>query len=157
MRIGFGMDVHRLEAGLPLIIGSVKIPNDKGCLAHSDGDILIHAICDALLGAASLRDIGYHFPDNDEKYKGIRSKVLLEKVRDMIFAAGYRIINVDTTIVMQKPKISPYIEEMIKELSIILGIEPGVLSIKATTSEKLGYEGREEGVTAYAVCLLDNA
>ncbi len=156
MRIGFGMDVHRLEAGLPLIIGSVTIPNDKGCLAHSDGDVLIHAVCDALLGAAAMSDIGYHFPDNDQKYKGIRSTILLEKVKDMISAAGFRIVNIDTTIVLQKPKISPFIEEMIMRLTDILGIESKSLSVKATTSEKLGYEGREEGVTAYAVCILEN-
>ena len=156
MRIGFGIDVHKLETGLPLILGNIHVPHDKGCVAHSDGDVLIHAICDALLGAAGLRDIGFHFPDNDQQFKGIQSSILLTNVHKMLIDAGYYIINIDSTVVLQKPKISPYIEQMTIRISEILNIEPTQVSVKATTSENLGYEGREEGVSAYAVCLLDD-
>jgi len=155
IRTGFGLDVHQLKEGLALIIGTVKIPYHKGCLAHSDGDVLIHAICDSLLGAAGLRDIGTYFPDTDLKYKGIASSELLIKVREMIEKAGYRIVNIDSTIVLQKPKISPFIEEMIIALAEILKITDEQVSVKATTSEYLGFEGREEGISAYAVCLIE--
>ena len=154
MRIGFGFDVHKFEDGIPFILGGVKINYHKGCLAHSDGDVLIHAICDALLGAANLRDIGYHFPDIDDKYKGIDSGLLLKKVNQLIRDKGYKISNIDSTVVLQKPKISSYIEEVKINISKILEIPHDKVSVKATSTEKLGFEGREEGVSAYAIVLL---
>jgi 2-C-methyl-D-erythritol 2,4-cyclodiphosphate synthase len=153
-RIGFGFDTHRLEAWQEFWLGGVMIPHTKGAVGHSDADVLIHAICDALLGAASLRDIGTQFPDTASEYKGIDSKVLLKKTMDMVADAGYSIGNIDTTIVLQSPKIAPYIPEMILELSGVLKLQSGQLSIKAKTSEKMGFIGREEGVSAYAVVLL---
>ncbi|MEA3496228.1 MAG: 2-C-methyl-D-erythritol 2,4-cyclodiphosphate synthase [Bacteroidota bacterium] len=153
-RIGFGYDVHKLEKGLDLIIGSVKIKHSKGCIAHSDGDVLIHAICDALLGASDLNDIGFHFPDTDEKYKNIESSYLLKKTVELIRNKGFEISNIDSTIVLQKPRIRDYIWQMKEKLATTMNINEGQISIKATTSEKLGFEGREEGVSAHAVVLI---
>lgn len=156
MRIGFGYDVHRFAEGRDLWLGGIKIPHTKGLLGHSDADVVIHAICDALLGAVSLGDIGTHFPDTDPKYKGIDSKILLAETRNLLAAKGYTIQNIDTTIAIQVPKIAPYIEMMRKTLSDLLGIGMDQISVKATTTERLGFEGREEGVSAYAVVLLDS-
>ncbi len=155
MRIGFGYDVHRFAEGRDLWLGGVKIPHTQGLLGHSDADVLIHAICDALLGAAALGDIGKHFPDTDPEFEGIYSKILLTRTAELITSAGFKIQNIDSTIALQVPKIAPYIEIMRTTLSELLGIELGQISIKATTTEKLGFEGREEGVSAYAVVLLD--
>jgi len=154
MRIGFGFDVHRLQEGFDLIVGGVKIPHAKGAVGHSDADVLIHAICDALLGAANLGDIGIHFPDTSAEYKGIDSKILLKKVVKLIFDKGYTIENIDTTVCLQKPKISPYISAMKDALALTMGINPDAISVKATTTEKLGFEGREEGISVYAVALI---
>jgi len=154
MRIGQGYDVHRLVEGRKLVLGGIEIPHSKGSLGHSDGDVLIHAICDALLGAANLRDIGFHFSDKDEKYKDIDSKILLKDVVEKIAEKGYTIGNIDSTIVLQTPKISEYIPHMKTVLANILNTDENNISIKATTSEKMGFEGREEGVSAQAVVLL---
>lgn len=151
------MDVHRLEIGLPLWIGGLKIGHEKGFVAHSDGDVLIHAMCDALLGAAGLGDIGYHFPDSSSEYKGIDSKILLERTVKMIRKKGYEIGNIDCVIAMQRPKLRPFIPEMQQCLATVMQTGPENISIKATTTEKLGFEGREEGVTAYATALLIKA
>ncbi len=153
-RIGQGIDFHRLESGRKLWLGGIPIPSEKGCVAHSDGDVLIHAICDGLLGAAGLRDIGYYFPDNSDEFKGIDSKILLEKVIALIGESGYKIGNIDVTLCLEKPKIAPYIPHIKETLAGILKISTGDLSIKATTNEQLGYVGREEGVCAYAVALI---
>jgi 2-C-methyl-D-erythritol 2,4-cyclodiphosphate synthase len=155
MRIGFGYDVHRFAEDRDLWLGGIKIPYTKGLLGHSDADVVIHAICDALLGAAALGDIGTHFPDMDPKYKGIDSKSLLSETWRLVAAKGFTIQNIDTTIAIQVPKIAPYIETMRKALSDILSVNMNQISIKATTTERLGFEGREEGVSAYAVVLLD--
>ena len=154
IRIGNGYDVHALAEGLTLTLGGVRIPFEKGCVAHSDGDVLIHALCDALLGALALGDIGRHFPDTDEQYRGIDSRILLRKVREMIKERGYRISNADCTLLLQKPKIAPYIDEMRKCLASDLGVEIGRIAVKATTTEHLGYEGRGEGISAMATVLL---
>jgi len=154
MRIGFGYDVHRFAEGRDLWLGGIKIEHSKGLLGHSDADVLIHAICDALLGAAALGDIGKHFPDTDLRYKGIDSKILLQETNQLLITEGYRIQNIDATLALQVPKIAPYIEMMRTTLSQILDIKLNQVSIKATTTEKLGFEGREEGVSAYAVVLL---
>jgi len=156
MRIGFGYDVHCFAEGRDLWLGGIKIPHHKGLLGHSDADVLIHAICDALLGAAALGDIGKHFPDTDARYKGIYSKILLSETRNLIISAGYKIQNIDATLAIQVPKIAPYIEMMRTTLSHLLEIEVGQVSVKATTTGHLGFEGREEGVSAYAVVLLEN-
>jgi 2-C-methyl-D-erythritol 2,4-cyclodiphosphate synthase len=153
-RTGFGFDVHRLESGMDFILGGIKITHSKGCVAHSDGDVLIHAICDALLGAANLRDIGHHFPDTDDSWKNADSKIILKKTIELVRDKNYEISNIDSTIVLQKPKVSKYIPEMQQTLSEVLGITTDQISIKATTSEKLGFEGREEGVSAYANVLI---
>jgi len=155
LRIGFGYDVHRLEAGYPLFIGGIKIEHAKGAVGHSDADVLIHAICDALLGAANLRDIGFHFPDTSSKYKGIDSKILLEEVWALIKEKGYSINNIDSTVCLQKPKVSAYISEMKSTLAPILELDINDISIKATTTEKLGFVGTEEGISAYAVVLIN--
>lgn len=155
MRIGFGYDVHRFAEDRDLRLGGIKIPHTHGLLGHSDADVLIHALCDALLGAAALGDIGKHFPDTDLKYKGIDSKILLTHTWNLVAEAGYKIQNIDITLAIQAPKISPYIEMMRETLSGVLNLDAGRISIKATTTEKLGFEGREEGVSAYAVVLLD--
>jgi 2-C-methyl-D-erythritol 2,4-cyclodiphosphate synthase len=155
MRIGFGYDVHRLEENREFWIGGVKIEHVKGALGHSDADVLIHAICDAFLGAACLGDIGLHFPDSSPEFKGIDSKILLKKVMSLLQFNGYSPVNIDSTLALQRPHIAPYIPEMQKVLSDILGIETNDVSIKATTTERLGFEGREEGVSAYAVVLIE--
>ncbi len=153
-RIGYGYDVHALGEGLRLVIGGVEIPHTKGCIAHSDGDVAIHALCDALLGAAALGDIGLHFPDTSDDYAGIDSKILLARVAMLLHEKGYGIGNVDCTISMQRPKLRPHIDAMREVLARTMGIEVDCVSVKATTTERLGFEGREEGVSASAVALI---
>lgn len=157
MRIGHGYDVHRFIADGELIIGGVTIPHTHGLEAHSDGDVLTHAVCDALLGAAGWWDIGHHFPDNDMAYAGIDSRVLLRRVYDDLTAAGWRIGNVDATIAAQVPKLAPFIPQMRELLANDLQIEPSEINIKATTTERLGFVGRQEGIAAYAVALIKKA
>lgn len=154
IRTGNGYDVHALAEGLTLTLGGVRIPFEKGCVAHSDGDVLIHALCDAILGALALGDIGKHFPDNDSRYKGIDSRILLRKVVGMVVEKDYSISNADCTLMLQKPKVSPYIEEMRTRLAADMGIGVERVSVKATTTEHLGYEGRGEGISASASVLL---
>ncbi len=154
MRIGSGYDVHRLEAGLPLWIGGVCIPHTHGLLGHSDADVLLHAVCDALLGAAAMGDIGKHFPDTDPKYKGISSLLLLKEVGLLLGKEGYRVENIDSTIVAQRPKMAPHIVQMRQNIADTLGIDITQVSVKATTTERLGFEGREEGISAQAVALI---
>lgn len=154
IRIGNGYDVHALSAGLPLWLGGVKIDSDTGCVAHSDGDVAIHALCDALLGALALGDIGRHFPDTSDEYKGIDSKILLSRTMDMIRTAGYRVGNADITIALQRPKLAPYISAMRETLAGIMEIPSGSVSVKATTTEHLGFVGRSEGCEVYATVLL---
>jgi 2-C-methyl-D-erythritol 2,4-cyclodiphosphate synthase len=154
VRVGFGFDVHRFKEGRPCILGGVEIPNHFGPDGHSDADVLIHAICDALLGAAGMRDIGFHFPDTDATFKSIDSKILLAKVVALLQENGYSIGNIDSTLVLERPRVNPHVEEMKKTLAGVMGIEIADLSIKATTNEKLGFIGREEGLTAYAVALI---
>tara|TARA_B100001758_G_C18117470_1_gene456912 strand:+ start:50 stop:529 length:480 start_codon:yes stop_codon:yes gene_type:complete len=154
-RVGFGFDVHELREGLDFYLGGIKIDHKKGSYAHSDGDVLIHAICDALLGAANLGDIGKHFPDTDPKYKGIDSKMLLRKVISLIDQQGFDIVNIDSTVCLQKPKIRLLIDRMQEVLSDCMKINTDLISIKATTNEKLGFIGREEGVAAYATVLIN--
>lgn len=153
-RVGFGFDVHVLKEGLPLVIGGVPISHSKGWVAHSDGDVLIHAIIDALLGAARLRDIGFQFPDSSDEFKGIDSLKLLRRTAELVRNAGYAIGNVDCSLVMQKPKVSPFVPQMVTALAKAMDIDEDDVSVKATTSERLGYEGREEGASAYAVALV---
>lgn len=155
VRIGFGYDVHRLVYDRDLWVGGVKIEHTQGLLGHSDADVLIHAICDAILGAANMRDIGYHFPDTAGEYEGIDSKLLLKKVNLLIVSKGYRIGNIDATICAERPKLNPHIPQMQRVMAQILEIEEGDISIKATTSEKMGFVGREEGMAAYAVALIE--
>lgn len=155
MRIGFGYDVHPLKDGLTFTLGGIVIPHTKGAQGHSDADTLIHAICDALLGAANLGDIGLHFPDTSGEFKGIDSKILLRRTMELIKQKGYKVGNIDTTVCLQKPKIRPHIAEMVKVLAETMQIPAEDISIKATTTEKLGFVGREEGVTAYAVALIE--
>ena len=155
-RIGFGFDVHQLKEGVDFWLGGIIIPHTKGGLGHSDADVLIHTICDALLGAANLGDIGKHFPDTAAEYKGIDSKILLKEVMVLIRNKGYEIGNIDSTICLQTPKIGPYISEMQKVLAICMNIDVDQVSIKATTTEKLSFVGREEGVSAYATVLITN-
>ena len=154
MRIGQGFDVHQLVAGRKLIIGGVDIPYDKGLLGHSDADVLLHAICDALLGAAALGDIGRHFADTDAQYKNIDSRILLREVARMVANEGFRIGNVDATIIAQTPKMAPHIPHMVENIASDLGVAMNVINVKATTTEKLGYTGRGEGIAAQAVALL---
>ncbi|WP_037351695.1 2-C-methyl-D-erythritol 2,4-cyclodiphosphate synthase [Sediminibacterium salmoneum] len=156
MRIGYGIDFHQLVEGRDLMIGGVKIPHTKGALGHSDADVLLHAICDALLGAACLGDIGVHFPDTSAEFKNIDSKILLAKTRDLISAEGYAIVNIDASLCLEKPKIKPHIPAMQETIANILGIGLRDISIKATTNEKMGFVGREEGLVAHAVCLLQS-
>jgi 2-C-methyl-D-erythritol 2,4-cyclodiphosphate synthase len=155
IRIGFGFDVHRLEAGKAFWLGGIQLEHSKGSVGHSDADVLIHAVCDALLGAASLRDIGFHFPNTDPAYKGIDSKVLLKKVVSLLRSSGYEIGNIDATICLEEPKINPHIPEMQQVLADVMGIPSADISIKATTNEGLGYVGSEQGVNAYAVALIE--
>ncbi len=157
MLIGFGFDTHKLEVNRDFWLGGIRIPHDKGATGHSDADVLIHAICDALLGAAGLGDIGTHFPDTSPLFKGVDSKVLLKRTLNLITEKGYIIGNLDTTIVLQNPKISPYVPEMIKTLAEVLNTDESRISVKAKTSEKLGFIGREEGISAYAVVLLQES
>lgn len=153
-RIGFGYDVHQLKEGYSLVLGGVQVPHEKGCVAHSDGDVLVHAICDAILGAANARDIGFHFPDTSQDFEGIDSTILLEKTIGLIQEKGYMVGNIDCTICMQRPKLRDYIPLMVEKLTPLLQAGGNSLSIKATTTEKLGFVGKEEGVSAYAVALL---
>ena len=155
MRIGHGYDVHRLTEGRDLILGGVKIPYEKGLLGHSDADVLLHAVMDALLGAAALRDIGYHFPDTDPAYKGADSRMLLGEVGKKLTAAGYRVGNIDVTMIAQRPKLKDYIPAMAQNIADTLGIEPSRVNVKATTEEKLGFTGTGEGMACHAVCLLE--
>jgi len=156
MRVGTGYDVHKLVPGRKLIIGGVEIPHTMGLLGHSDADVLLHAIMDALLGAAALGDIGKHFPDSDDRFKGISSMRLLQYTRDLITEKGYVVSNIDATIIAQKPKLRPYIEEMEKNVARTLRISEEQVNIKATTEEHLGFTGREEGISSQAVCLLES-
>jgi 2-C-methyl-D-erythritol 2,4-cyclodiphosphate synthase len=153
-RIGQGIDFHRLEEGRELWLGGIHIPSTKGCVAHSDGDVLIHAICDALLGAAGMRDIGYHFPDTSDKYKDIDSKILLRQTVDMISDKGYYIINIDSTLCLESPRLSPFIEDMCTVIASVAGMPRNGVAVKATTTEKMGFTGRGEGIVAMAVCLI---
>ncbi|WP_373495757.1 2-C-methyl-D-erythritol 2,4-cyclodiphosphate synthase [Aquiflexum sp.] len=153
-RIGFGYDVHQLQQGYDFWLGGIKLEHEKGAVGHSDADVLIHVICDALLGAANLRDIGYHFSDKDPKYKGIDSKILLKEVMGLIRNEGYEVGNIDTTVCLQLPKVNPHIVAMKKCLSEVMEVEERNISIKATTTENLGFVGREEGVSAYCVALI---
>ncbi|MEC7754256.1 2-C-methyl-D-erythritol 2,4-cyclodiphosphate synthase [Roseivirga sp. UBA1976] len=154
IRVGFGYDVHRLEEGKAFWLGGIQVPHTHGAVGHSDADVLIHVICDALLGAANMRDIGYHFADTDPQFKGIDSKVLLRRVMELIRGAGYEISNIDSTICLQRPKVNPHIPAMKACLAEVMGVEEEDVSIKATTTEKLGFVGKEEGVAAYATVLI---
>lgn len=153
-RIGHGYDVHALGDGLRLVLGGVEIPHTKGCIAHSDGDVLLHAICDALLGAAALGDIGKHFPDSSAEFKGIDSRKLLARVVGLLAECGYRVGNIDSTIAMQRPKLRPYIDSMREQIAMTIGIDVDCVSVKATTTEHLGFEGEEKGVSATCVVLI---
>jgi len=157
IRVGIGFDVHQLVEGRKLIVGGVEIPHSKGALGHSDADALIHAICDALLGAAGLKDIGTYFPDTSSEFKNIDSTILLRRVVDLISERGYRIGNVDVALLLEKPKIKPHIDRMREILAEVMGISLEDIGIKATTNEKMGYVGREEGIAAQAVCLIYKA
>ncbi len=154
IRIGQGVDVHRLEKKLPLFVGGVQIESEIGAVGHSDADVLLHAICDALLGAVNLRDIGFHFSDTDPKYKGINSQILLKGVFDLIQEKGYSVINVDSTVILEYPKLNPHIPKMQKVIAGILQVDEDAISIKATTHEKVDSFGRSEAIKAYAVCLV---
>lgn len=154
IRVGFGYDVHRLKPGYKLFLGGINIKADKGSVGHSDGDVLIHAICDALLGAVNLRDIGYHFPDTSDKFKGIDSKILLSKTIDLLDKKGYTVGNIDNTICLEKPKIQNLIPEMREKLAEIIGIDKENISVKAKTNEKLGFIGKEEGIAVYSVAFI---
>ena len=153
-RIGFGYDVHRLEEGIPFWLGGIEIAHYKGSVGHSDADVLLHAICDAMLGAAALGDIGSHFPDTDPAYKGIASSILLQRCGELLSSRGYEIGNIDSTVCLQTPKINPYIPGIQKQIAKQLGLREDQVSVKATTEEKLGFTGHEEGVSAYAVVLI---
>lgn len=155
IRVGLGFDVHQLVEGRDLIIGGIKIDHFKGLLGHSDADVLIHAVCDALLGAANMRDIGYHFPDTSAETQDIDSKIILRKTIDLLVTKGYRVGNIDATICAERPKINPHVPAMKNCLAQIIGCDEDDISIKATTTEKLGFTGREEGISAYAVCLIE--
>ena len=154
IRVGHGYDVHALGEGLRLVLGGVEIPHTKGCIAHSDGDVLVHAICDALLGAAALGDIGKHFPDTSAEFKGIDSLVLLRRVVALLAERGYTISNIDSTVAMQRPKLRPHIDSMRARIAEAAGLSVEQVSVKATTTEHLGFEGEEKGVSATAICLL---
>jgi 2-C-methyl-D-erythritol 2,4-cyclodiphosphate synthase len=155
MRIGQGFDVHALVAGRPLVIGGVTIPYERGLLGHSDADVLLHAVCDALLGAAALGDLGRHFPDTDAAYRGADSRVLLRRVRELVEDAGFRIANVDSTIIAQAPRMAPHVAAMAANIAADLGIEAGQVNVKAKTTEKLGFTGRGEGIAAEAIALIE--
>ena len=153
-RVGHGYDVHALGEGLRLVLGGVDVPHTKGCIAHSDGDVLLHAICDALLGAAALGDIGKHFPDTSAEFKGIDSRKLLVRVVELLAQSGYKVGNIDSTIAMQRPKLRPYIDAMREQIAQAVGIDVDCVSVKATTTERLGFEGEEKGVSATVVVLI---
>ena len=155
VRVGMGYDVHRWVADRELWLGGVLIPFDRGLLGHSDADVLIHAICDALLGAAAMRDIGYHFPDSAAEYRGIDSKILLQRTVGLLAGEGWHIGNVDATVCAERPKLNAYIPAMQRTLAEVMGVDAGCVSLKATTTEGLGFVGREEGIAAYAVCLIE--
>lgn len=157
IRVGFGIDVHRFVKGRDLWIGGIRIPYEFGLDGHSDADVLIHAICDALLGAANLRDIGYQFPDTSDEFLNIDSKILLRRTTELLNKKGYRIGNIDATVAAQAPKLNPHIPSMQETMATVLGIDPENLSIKATTTERLGFEGRKEGITAYATALIEKS
>ncbi len=154
IRVGFGFDVHQLQEGRELWLGGIHIPHFKGALGHSDADVLLHAICDALLGAANMRDIGFHFPDTDGSFKNIDSKILLQRTSQLLAQSGWKIGNIDCTLVMERPKIMPYVDQMKQAIALSAGIGEDSVSIKATTNEKMGFIGREEGVVAHAVALI---
>jgi 2-C-methyl-D-erythritol 2,4-cyclodiphosphate synthase len=154
-RIGQGFDVHRLVAGRKLVIGGVEIAHDKGLLGHSDADVLLHAVCDALLGAAALGDIGKHFPDSDARYKGIDSRELLRHVAALVKSKGYRVVNVDATIIAEAPRMAPHIAAMCANIAADLGLAVDAVNVKATTTEQLGFTGRGEGIAAQAICLIE--
>lgn len=154
IRTGFGYDVHQLREGLPFRLGGIEVPHTHGALGHSDADVLLHVICDALLGAANLRDIGFHFPDTDPQYKGIDSKKLLAGVMHLLRERGWAVGNIDSTICLEVPKVNPHIPRMQATIAEVMGVEPDRISIKATTTEKLGFVGRREGVAAYATVLI---
>jgi 2-C-methyl-D-erythritol 2,4-cyclodiphosphate synthase len=156
-RVGLGYDVHRLVEGRKLIIGGVEIPHTKGLLGHSDADVLVHAVCDALLGALSLGDIGEHFPDSSPEFEGVSSLLLLEEVSKLVRKRGYEVVNVDCVVVAQRPKLKPFKRRMEENIASALGISPSQVSVKATTTEGLGFEGREEGISAKAVALLKSS
>ncbi|MCR5433148.1 MAG: 2-C-methyl-D-erythritol 2,4-cyclodiphosphate synthase [Bacteroidaceae bacterium] len=156
IRVGFGFDVHRLVDGRELWLGGVRLEHTMGLLGHSDADVLIHAICDALLGAANMRDIGYHFPDTDPRYSGIDSKILLRETVRLIREAGYEVGNIDATVCAERPKLNPHIPEMQRCMADVMGIPAEDISIKATTTERLGFTGREEGISAYATVLIED-
>lgn len=155
IRVGMGYDVHKLVEGRPLFLGGIQIEHDKGLLGHSDADVLIHAICDALLGAANMRDIGYHFPDTAAETDGIDSKILLCKTVQLIATKGYSVGNIDATVCAERPKLNPHVPAMKRCLAQVVGCDEDSVSIKATTTERLGFTGREEGISAYAVCLIE--
>ncbi len=155
MRVGYGYDVHKLVPGRELWIGGIRLEYEMGLLGHSDADVLIHAICDALLGAAALRDIGYHFPDKDPRFKGIDSKLLLARTVSLLEEKGYKVGNIDATVCAEQPKLNPHIPEMQRVLAGIMGVEADCVSLKATTTEELGFTGRREGISAHAVCLIE--
>ena len=155
MRIGHGYDVHKLIQGRPLILGGVKIPFELGLLGHSDADVLLHAVCDALLGAAALGDIGKHFPDSDEAFRNIDSRILLRKTAELLREKGYKVVNVDATVIAQKPKLSPFIAEMRENIALDCGVSAECVNVKATTEEGLGFTGDLSGISAHAVCLIE--
>lgn len=156
MRVGFGFDVHKLVENRALWLGGIRLEHDKGLLGHSDADVLIHAICDALLGAANMRDIGYHFPDTSDDTLDMDSKIILKEVVRLIGGKGYKVVNVDATVCAEQPKLNPHIPAMQQCLAEVIGTDPDNISIKATTTERLGFTGRKEGISAYAVCLIDS-
>ena len=156
IRIGHGYDVHRLVEGRPLILGGVRIDHPLGLEGHSDADVLLHAICDALLGAAALGDIGLHFPDTDEKYRGIDSRELLARVVELLAEKGYAVVNIDATVIAQEPKLRPYIGQMTEQIAAVIDLPADRVSVKATTEEGLGFTGRKEGIAAHCVCLITN-
>ena len=154
MRVGFGYDVHRLVEERKLILGGVEVPYEKGLLGHSDADVLVHALMDAMLGAAGMGDIGRHFPDTDNQYKGIDSMLLLERVTQLLHEAGYKVNNIDVTVVAQRPKLAGFIPQMVTNIARVVGAEVSIVNVKATTTEKLGFEGEGLGISAYAVCTI---
>ena len=155
MRVGFGYDVHKLVPGRPLILGGIEIEYERGLLGHSDADVLLHAMCDAMIGAAALGDIGVHFPDTDPEFEGVSSLVLLLRTAELISERGFKLKNIDSTIVAQRPRLSAFIPLMVERISSHLGLGPGCVNIKAKTTETLGFAGREEGIAAYAVALIE--